>query len=98
MTSGFVHDKDAATHPNRTTKINTENLLIHMFGNLTDVRFTEDDNLETIYHIFIKNSLDLNVLNHFCEKFNKEAPRVTSNCSTKTLYDWLRDDNNSAFE
>jgi hypothetical protein len=101
MISEIVNDKDAATHPNQT-KHNSENLLIKMLGNLTDVRFAEDDNLETIYYRFNKNNLDLNVFNHVCEKFNKEVPqtrrRATSNCSTKTLYDWLKDDNNSAFD
>lgn len=102
MTIEIANYKDGITRPNQTTKNNTESLLSKMLGNLTDNRFTEDDNLETMYYILLKNKLDLNVLNHFCEKFNKEVPqtrrRDTSNCSTKTLYDWLRDDNNSAFE
>jgi hypothetical protein len=102
MTTEIVNDKDGTTHPNQTIKNNTESLLSKMLGNLTDVRFTEDDNLEIIYYIFLKNNFDLNVIKHFCEKFNKEVPqtirRATRHCSTKTLYDWLRDDNNSAFE
>ncbi len=49
MMSEIVNDKDAATHPNQTTKNTTEHLLSKILGNLTDVRFTEDDNLATIY-------------------------------------------------
>ena len=86
----------------KTTQNNTETLLSKILANLSYVRFTDDDNLNMMYHIFIKGNLNINTFSHFCKKFNTEIPHITSrstsNYSIKTLYDWLRDDNNHAFE
>ncbi len=95
-------EMDATAHPNQITQNNTETPLSKILANLSDARFTDDDSSNMIYHIFIKGSLNLNPFCHVCEKFNKEFPqakiRTVHSCSMKTLYDWLRDDNNHAFE
>ena len=102
MSEALNKEKDATTHPNQTTQNNTETLLSKILANLSDARFTDDDSLNMMYHIFINENLTLNTCSNLCEKFNKEVPHITSrstsNYSIKTLYEWLRDDNNHAFE
>ncbi len=71
-----MNDKDATAHPNQRTENNTENHLSKMLAKLSDAQFTDDDSLETIDHIFIKNNLDLHVFSHRCYKFNKEIPQI----------------------
>ena len=73
-----------------------EQQLNRILAELDDTRFTEDDNIETLFNTFTKNDLDLNIVDQICEKFNKHPQRINNSsnrCSIKILYEWLKHDN-----
>lgn len=76
MRSEIVNHKDAATRPYQTTKNKTKKPLSKILEHVTDVRITEDDNLETVYYMFFRNNSGLNAFDHFGEKCNKEVPQT----------------------
>ena len=78
MSEALNNEKDATTNPNRTNQNNTKTLMNKILANLSDARFTDDDSLNMMYHIFIKGNLKLNAFSNFCEKFNKESNKQKS--------------------
>ena len=102
-------NKDGTTHPSQNVEDgfssssegdSEEQLLNRILAELDDARFTEDDNIETLFNIFTKNDLDLSIVDQICEKFNKHPQRSNNSngrCSIKMLYDWLKNDNYRAW-